>query len=166
MKFTIQKLSRLSGDQASIYAVMVDGEKGNRLEQFIEHNRNDHKDEVVDILARLSAIGKQVGARIEFFKEREGLPGDLVSALYDKPRSKLRLYCIRFGKTTLILGGGGVKPKDIRAWQENGQLTREAELMILVSKLVAERIKDKDIRWDENQMDLLGDLDFKEQEDD
>lgn len=166
MKFSIEKLSNLSGDEASIYSVMVDGEKADRLNQFIENNVGTHKIEVMDIVNRLSAIGKKFGAREQFFKQNEGVPGDLVCALYDDPNSHLRLYCIRFGKTTLVIGGGAIKPKNIRAWQESEELKKEAELMILVSKYMAKKIKEKDIGWESNFRDFSGDLEFNEEEDD
>lgn len=166
MKFSIRKLSRLSGREASVYSVFIDGEQGDKFEQFLENYTQSHPDEVKDILKRIYNIGHSEGARTGFFKEKEGLPGDLVCALYDDPDSNLRLYCLRFGKTAVILGGGGIKPKDIKAWQESPELSRQARLMIEVSKKLAERIKDKDIVWSLNQKDLIGDLDFNDEDDD
>jgi hypothetical protein len=39
----------------------------------------------------------------------EGKYGDGVSALFDKPKYKLRLYCIRYGTQIIIVGWGGEK---------------------------------------------------------
>lgn len=36
--------------------------------------------------------------------------------------------------------------------------------MIKISKMIYQRILDKDIKWSSNQIDLLGELDFYEDE--
>ena len=66
-------------------------------------------------------------AREGYFKLHEGKPGDGIVALYDRPDSRLRLYCIRYGSVTLIVGGGGAKPKSVRAWQEVPELARSVK---------------------------------------
>ena len=81
----------------------------------------------------LMSIGHKVGINDYQIKEHEGKPGDGVCALYDDPDKNLRLYGIRFGRTILVLGGGGVKPKTIRALQESDKLKHENNLMRLVS---------------------------------
>ena len=74
--------------------------------------------EIRQIIATLDAIGKRVGAQEIFFRrKKEGKAGDGVEALYDSPDAKLRLYCIRYGSVTLILGDGG--EKNVRTWQED-----------------------------------------------
>ena len=59
----------------------------------------------------------------------EGIPGDGVCALFDLPNSNLRLYCIRYGNSIIILGGGGQKPKTISAFQENEKLAKQFEVI-------------------------------------
>ncbi|MBK6979124.1 MAG: hypothetical protein IPH28_20170 [Cytophagaceae bacterium] len=60
--------------------------------------------------------------------------GDGVCALYDDPDRNLRLYCIRYGKQIVVLGGGGHKPKTIRALQEDEKLKQENYLIRNISK--------------------------------
>lgn len=164
MKFKLLKLDQLSGRKASVYVVVPFGQSQSLFEQFLEHYAVQYPAEVDDIVKRLMVIGHDQGARIDFFKPNEGKLGDLVSALYDDPDSNLRLYCIRYSNTTIILGGGGPKGKQTRRWQEDQKLTKHVNEMITISKMILQRTLDKDISWSYNQKDLLGDLDFYEDE--
>lgn len=164
MNFKLVRISELSGEEASVYTLLVDGEAQTRFEGFLTDNMDIHTQEIDNIVERLVTIGHDMGARESFFKQNEGKPGDLVCALYDDPDAKLRLYCIRFGKTAVILGGGGPKSKKIRAYQEDPNLERFAKEMITVSKRIHDRMVDREIRWSWNMLDLEGDLDFMEDE--
>jgi|ERR1700761_4724610 len=163
MNFSLKKVTRLSGRQASIYAVVLAGESQTVFEQFMAEYQADYRAELKDIVGRLQVIGHTTGARQNFFKEFEGKFGDLVCALYDDPDRKLRLYCIRFGGDFVILGGGG--PKDVAAWQDDPNLAYNAQLMITVAKQLHERFKEGDLRWTADFKDIQGDLTFKEEED-
>ena len=160
MKFSIQKHPRLSGQRASIYVVMNEAENETSLERFVRENNIDFQDEIRDILQRLNTIGHKTGARMQFFKPDEGKPGDGVCALFDNPDKHLRLYCIRNGNVTVIVGGGGEKPKQMMAFQESDKLTEENYFLRDVSRLLLERLKEKDIYYSNNGMDLEGDLIF------
>ena len=110
----------------------------------------------------MKAIGHTTGARAQYFKPNEGKPGDGVCALYDDPAKYLRLYCIQNGTINLIVGGGGEKPKNIASFQENEKLTRENYFLRAVSELFLKRLKEKDIYYSKNGMDLEGDLTFED----
>jgi len=160
MKCKIVKLDQFSGDAASIYSVYIDNEKKTLFDKFIEENINSFKSELLDMIQRLKVIGKSTGARMKFFKDKEGKPGDGVSALYDIPGTKLRLYCIRYGTELIILGGGGAKKKSIKALQEDEKLKKENYLLRKISEEITKRIKTKDIEWSDDHMDLIGTLEF------
>lgn len=125
MKCKLVKLNKFSGNKASVYSVYISDEGETLFDIFIKENINLFKSEILDIVKRLNGIVKYTGARIEFFKDWEGKPGDGVCALYDSPQFKLRLYCIRYGADIIILGGGGYKPKSISALQEDQKLKDE-----------------------------------------
>jgi hypothetical protein len=114
-------------------------------------------------LSQLNSINNKTGARVGFFKEYEGKPGDGVCALYDRPNSKLRLYCIRYGMPLIVLGGGGEKPKNIKAFQENEKLTAENYLLRWLSEQITQRINDKDIQYTNDYQDFEGDLEFDDE---
>lgn len=158
MNYQIVELEDFTGRKATIYSVLEEGEEDTLFDKFISQHDGNYEDEVDDILETLSNIGHRYGARSQFFKEKEGKPGDLVCALFDNPDRHLRLYCIRFGSTAIIIGGGG--PKTTRTWQENSDLTREVERMKQVSGDIYQRIMDKEIQWSPDGTELIGDLTF------
>lgn len=165
MKCRLVKVDQLSGTKASLYSVVIDGESGTLLDKFIKENIGSSLSEVKDILQRLRTIGHQTGAREQFFKLFEGKPGDGVCALYDHPNSKLRLYCIVFGSQILIVGGGGFKPKNIQALQENKKLKDENYFLRWLSEQITQRIKDKEITFENNYLDFSGNLTFNDNND-
>ncbi|MCU0469500.1 MAG: hypothetical protein MUF58_12950 [Arcicella sp.] len=160
MKIELIKSSLLSGNYATIYDVVVDGGK-TLFERFIEENIDVHKQEIKNILDKLQTIGKETGARLSHFKENEGSLGDGVCAMFDLPDKKLRLYCIRYGTEIIILGGGGIKHKHIRAYQEAPKLDQEASLIKKIAKEINQQIKDKDIEYSDDFMEFEGDLIFE-----
>ena len=166
MNFKIVRIADLSGSKATIYSVILEEDEQTQtslLDHFITENHLHHG-EVKNILSRLKAIGHKTGARDHFFKEWEGVPGDGVCALYDDPDKNLRLYCIRFGTTVLVVGGGGFKPKSMKALQESEKLKQENEYMKTVSVKIAERIREKEIYWSDDETELFGDFNFYENE--
>jgi hypothetical protein len=157
MKFEIVELENLSGSKATFYSVLVDDDSETLFEKFYEENKNTFREELKSIVKTLDTIALDNGARRSYFKENEGKLGDLVCALYDTPKSNLRLYCIRLGNTVIILGGGGQKIKTIRALQEDVKLTEENYLMRKLSELLYKKIKEGEIYW-QDEMTLSGNL--------
>jgi len=165
MKCKIAKIEQLSGTQTSLYSVILDDENISLFDIFLNENKILFKSELLDILMRLNTIAHKTGAREQFFKLKEGKPGDGVCALYDLPDSNLRLYCIRYGSSMLLLGGGGEKPKAIKALQESEKLKTENFLLREISEEISKRIKSGDIEWEKDGMELTGELEFNTEED-
>jgi hypothetical protein len=169
VNFRIVRLDDLSGSKATIYSAILEEDEASAttlLDHFVTENQSGHREEVKSILGRLRAIGQKTGARDHFFKDWEGKPGDGVCALYDDPDKHLRLYCIRFGTGVLITGGGGFKPKPMKALQESKKLTRERDYMEVISSEISERIKARDITWSADETELLGNFNFYKDEED
>lgn len=166
LKFQVTLLEELSGEKASIYSVVLGDDSISLFEKFLVEFEDTLDTELMNILARLRAIGHATGARENYFKLNEGELGDGVCALYDSPSKKLRLYCIRYGTQIVILGGGSLKPKHIRAWQENERLKVEANRMIEISKRITEAINDpySTIKFSLDGLTLQGDLNFESDE--
>jgi len=115
--------------------------------------------EIDEIYKRLKTIGYRFGARESFFKHFEGKPGDNVCAIYDYPNKNLRLYCIRYGMSVIILGSGGPKPKEIVSWQYDPVLRKEASYVIALAEHIGNRIVMRnDLWWSNDGMHLKGDL--------
>lgn len=157
-KCQLIKIPQLSGSMGSVYTVLVDEEENTAFENFVMNNKNSFKSEIKDIIGRLKVMGFKTGMREDFFKLYEGNPGDGVCALYDEDNSNLRLYCIRYGSQLIILGSGGHKPKSIRTLQEDKHLENENYILRDLSKLITEKMKDKEICFSEDGLDFEGDL--------
>jgi len=162
MKYKLVKLNKLSGNKASVYTVHLEEEGKTLLDLFIKENEVSFKSELKDMLSRLNVIGNITGAKEDFFKLYEGNLGDGVCALYDRPDSNLRLYCIRYGSLILIVGGGGVKPKTMRKLQEDDKLTQENYFLRDLSRVIKEKMEDNEIRFSLDFMDFEGDLNFND----
>lgn len=160
MKFELVKDIELSGNECSIYQVYLEDLDTYLYDIFWEENEDLYENELWDIDDRLYIIGHKIGARERFFKLHEGKPGDLVCAIYDVPDSKLRLYCIRYGMDLVVIGGGGEKSKDIRAYQEDENLNRQAEIIKAISDAIYDKQKDGDIRFTNLGKDFEGELKF------
>ena len=164
MKFKIVQLSQFNGNKAGIYSVYLSDEQKTLFECFLRENISAFKSEIININQRIRTINTKTGARSIYFKEDEGIPGDGVCALYDDPASNLRLYRIRYGKSLVILGSGGFKPKSIRAFQEDDKLKTENYFLRKISALITERIKTGEIQFSEDGIELYGDLEFEDNE--
>ena len=164
MNYKIVQLQQFSGIKAGIYSIYINDEQQTLFDRFVKENYSLFKSEIDDIIKSLRTINNKTGAREQYFKINEGKPGDGVCALYDKPGSNLRLYCIKFGSSLLILGGGGHKPKNIRTLQRIDKLKDENYLLRDISKQVTERIIEKDIQFSEDGTEIFGNLEFKDYE--
>lgn len=148
MNFRLVEIPNLSGNSCKIYSVILDGDDSTLFSQFCAMNYEQYEDEILDIYNRLNFMGKEGGARPDFFKKNEGALGDSVCALYDTPNSKLRLYCIRYSKIAVVLGGGGFKKT--RTWQEDPILCKNAKLMMQLSARIDQAIREKDLKISES----------------
>ena len=164
MTFEIVELLDFSGYKAGIYTVIIGNSANSLFDSFIEENIQKHSLEIGDILATIETIGHETGASEHFFKPNEGSLGDGICALYDNPEKKLRLYCIRYGSATIILGGGG--PKNVRSLQEDPKLKSENYILRKISKMITNAIKEGDILWAVDQKRLIGDLTIQNNEED
>jgi len=163
MKFRIVEIQELSGDACKIYTIVYDGEEDSLFECFQDRMDAEGFSAAVDeVWYTLRFMGKEGGARIQFFKEDEGKPGDGIVALLKKKKFTLRLYCIRYGSGTLVLGDGGYKPSTIRAWQDDDHLKACVHELMRISALITERIKSKEIMLSADGS-LTGDLTFDDE---
>jgi len=161
MKFKIVQLGQFNGNKAGIYSVYLFDEQKTLFERFLMDNLITFKSEIININKTIIAINRKTGAREIFFKHNEGNLGDGVCALYDEPIKNLRLYCIRYGNSLVLLGGGGFKPKSIHKLQEDNKLREENYLLRKISALITERIKTGEIKFSDDGIELFGNLEFE-----
>lgn len=162
MKSELIKLDQLSGNKASVYGIWYDDLQKTSFDIFLNENINVFLSELKDIVSRLKSIGNATGAREQFFKINEGIPGDGVCALYDSPDKKLRLYCIRYGTLIVIVGGGG--PKNVKTLLQNNKLKDENYFLRILSAKITERLKEGEIWFTNDNKDFEGNLEFNDQD--
>lgn len=160
MRFEIVEIPELSGEACKIYSIAYNGSEDTLFDYFLDKIGNDFPEEVESLWDKLEYMGREGGARIQFFREDEGRPGDGIVALLKETGYPLRLYCIRYGSCTLILGNGGFKPPSVRAWQEDPFLEACVKGLMSLSSQITERIKNREITFDSNGS-LVGDLVFE-----
>lgn len=165
MKCRLVKLGKITGNKATVYSVIQNVEQITLFDKFIYENKNSFISEIKEILIRLNTIGKKTGARINFFREWEGKPGDGVCALRYKEKKRdenLRLYCITFGNQIVVVGGGG--PKNVRALQDDEKLRKENYFLRWLSDQISIRIKEKELEYTDDFLEFIGDLNFQDDE--
>lgn len=160
MNYEIVEIEELSGEMAGVYSIILENDNLTLFDDFIANFQTNHKKEILNILSTLRGIGQKFGAREQFFKLHEGLPGDGVACLFDSPNKKLRLFCVRWGSDLILLGNGGLKTTD--SWQQDPSLEKHANTMIQVSKDITERLKTKEINFSANRTKFIGNLNFIE----
>lgn len=157
-KCELIKIPQFSGSKGSVYTILLDEDENTAFKNFVTENQTLFKGEIKEIVGRLRTMGFKTGMREQYFKINEGIPGDGVCALYDKEKSNLRLYCIRYGAQLIILGGGGYKPKSIAAFQEDPKLEKENYILRTLSALITEKMRERDINLCDDGLDFEGDL--------
>lgn len=160
MKFEVVKLDQFNGNKCGVYSIFVDDEQETLFERFLSENKISFKHEIINILERIRTINSITGARENYFKLDEGKPGDGICALFDLPDSNLRLYCIRYGNSLIILGGGGEKKKSVKALQEVEKLKTENYILRKISAEIAKRIRQREITFSEDGTEITGELEF------
>ncbi|HVX28377.1 MAG TPA: hypothetical protein VHB70_18665 [Parafilimonas sp.] len=146
------ELKQFSGEECTIYTWFDDKLK---FDTFINELRETQIQKLILIAGRIKSIG-QIGASANFFKLNEWAQDEKICCLYD---DDIRLFCIRFkNEKILILGGGGVKGDDDRAWQDDAKLNREGNLIIEISKIINKKLENGSIYISSNGKYLLGDL--------
>lgn len=142
MEFEIREIENLSGEQAHVYSVVLEGESNSLLEQFFIENAK-YKKEIKTILHKIYSMTHYDGCKRQFFKEGEGKWGDGVVAL--NHTGTLRLYGIYFNRSVIIFGSGGHKPPSARTYQDHPPLNKKAKLMIAIAKEINKSIHNREL---------------------
>ncbi len=137
------KLERInSSGKVAVYSVLYDGETQNEFQKFIAKYAAEgaYKNDLGIILARLQKIEID-GAADRHFRY-EGKMREHIRAIPPNiETSKLRLYCLCFAECILVLGGGGVKTKGTRTWQDDPQLTKYVTELQKIEKVLSAEIR-------------------------
>lgn len=130
------------GEKANIYSYSINGgelEFGKFIISFIdseEHSKN--YDIVNDTIEKILSNGAQ-----ERYFRPEGKFKDYLFAIPQKGLGcELRVFCLRISDELVILGNGGVKPKNIKKYQDIPYLNSIAEEMQIIGNKLKQSIND------------------------
>lgn len=157
MEYGIVEIKKLSGPKAHIYTIHVEGECKTLFEEFWIENKDKYPKELKKIKEKLIAMGRRVGCQDTLFKVGEGRLGDGVCAI---SVGRIRLYCIRYGNTTLILGSGGFKPPGIRAYQEDDSLNAKTQLVKDIAAELNQMVNDREMHFSEDGVITIESTDY------
>lgn len=139
------------GEKAGFYTTLLDGEEKTEATKFFE---------IINKKAPRKA--ENLYSQIEYQTEKRGCLDSLFyyerdENIYKMKDDNWRLYCIRFGKVAVIIGGGGFK--DVPKTQDSEMLEGHVNNLQYINMIINQRIKDKEIIVTENG--LTGNLKFK-----
>jgi len=120
------KLVRIKvGRKAKIYSIRYDGEENHEFHKFVTNPDIRNHPDYEALREKIKELHSKRGLLPQYFRpEGENHLHSDISRI-DYGFGYLRLYCIRWNDKLLILGGGGIKPKNIRFWQESPELSSE-----------------------------------------
>jgi len=113
------------GRKAKIYSIQFDGEDIHEFEKFLEDQKVRNHPDFQPLRKRIKELYDKRGLLAQFFRPEDDKGIRLEICRIDYGTGTLRIYCIRWDDNLLILGGGGVKPGDVRFWQESPGLSIE-----------------------------------------
>jgi len=142
-------------DKSSFYAIKLLNKPISEALEFFEKFETTEKKKAEILLNNIESMVKR-GIFEGFFKDNESKIDDNISCL---SVGDLRLYCMRYGKVAVILGGGGYK--HVKTYQESEELHNHVKLLQAACKQIYERIKAKEITITDNSIE--GNLNFKEE---
>jgi hypothetical protein len=120
---------------ATFYSIKFKGENKSEADKFFEKFEDIEKEKIENISKKILLMIQKRGCSDSAFRLNESSPYNNICALWD---GNLRLYCLRFGKVAVILGGGGIK--DVNKYQDSEELTRHVKNLEMVYEPIINRI--------------------------
>lgn len=139
------------GKKAGFYSVKFDGEDKSEAEKFFERFVDVYPDKIDNLYTQI-VVQADVRGCMDFLVHLER------GSIWKFKEDKLRLYCIRFNNSVVILGDGDFKT--VRAAQDSKYLTSCVENLEKVESAINKRIiYDKELKVSGNR--LSGDFKFE-----
>jgi hypothetical protein len=147
MRVELVQLDELSGKASKVYSVFIDSNSENELDRFIGNLTDESRRK--KLAERFYQLQKDCrrGLREDFFKPEGGAADALVRI---RDTGQVRVYGILFSKLCIILGGGGIKPKVVRTYQEVPELYDAVKLLKRIQDEILIRIKEGEFRFEDN----------------
>ena len=136
------KLVRIKvGRKAKIYSIQYDGEGNHEFHKFVTNSEVRNHPDYQALRKKIKELYDKRGLLPQYFRPEDERCLNPEICRIDYGVGYLRLYCIRWSDKLLILGGGGIKPNDIRFWQESAELSAAARKIANAFNLIHEYLK-------------------------
>lgn len=139
------------GKKAGFYTIVFDGEAMSEADKFFEIINKKAPKKAENLYSNIEYQAEERGCQDHLFTYERDV------SVYKMKEGKWRLYCIRFGKVAVILGGGDFK--DVPKTQDSEILEGHVEKLRFVNKLINERISNGDLYISDNG--LVGNFKFE-----
>lgn len=117
------------GLRTSFYTIHFDGEQYAEAERFLRAYQDDFEEDIQLIVRAINRVANKRGAFPNEFRPE----GKSAFAL-PLETSKLRLYCLRISRLTVVLGYGGAKTT--RTYQEDPELHKCVKVLEELDRLI------------------------------
>jgi hypothetical protein len=150
--------------KVTFYTVRLEGAQRTLWEQFLDDHEDEQFDDDLNILrSALVRIGNETGARPQFFRFEGDRGGDASALpppthLLQGETTSLRLYCLRFSTSVVILFSGAVKTAPTP--QECDQVRAHFQLANRICRAIQEAVRAQELNEDPLG-NLLFDDDFE-----
>ena len=142
-------------DKSSFYAIKLLDKPFSEAEEFFEKYIDVENGKIDIIYSNIERMTKR-GIFEGFFNDKESKIEDNISCIRV---GDIRLYCLRYGKVAVVLGGGDYK--HVRSYQDSDELYDHVKLLQKACKQIDKRIEDKEIKITNNSIE--GNLNFKKE---
>ena len=141
------KLVRIKvGRKAKIYSIRYDGEENHEFHKFVTNPEVRNHPDYQALRKKIKELYDKRGLLQQYFRPEDERYIHPEICRIDYGTGKLRLYCIRWNDNLLILGSGGVKPDDIRFWQESPELSLAVKKIIDTFHCLKKYLKDTGLK--------------------
>lgn len=121
------------GKQSSFFTIQFVDESENYYNLFVDKFYSNYSKIIDDVDDRIERMATRTGIRDGFFKD-EG-PN---SVFKFQETDELRIYCLKYGSISIILGGGDTKENNVRTYQDKEELFFEVKLLRAIDQCLLE----------------------------
>lgn len=148
------------GKRAKVYTIQFQANELNAYEQFVLDNMLVVPDAVRTLDKQLRQISTKYGIIDDQFK-RESPQSHQVYRIEDT-EDWLRIFCIKYSRVAIVLGGGGLKDELKVKLDENPELLKVRDILMQIEDQIHEKVISKEIKITDNGFE--GDLVFKSED--
>jgi len=129
----------LEGKKTNIYAVCLDDSTACEFDKFLNSCPEEFNEEIEWLVDTIVNIKDNIGIRDGFFKD-QGIESIHRFINHKDKKASIRVFCLKWGNSVIILGGGAIKDFTIsdNAWQGHPELSPIVRRLAKIDKYISE----------------------------